>query len=78
MSFPTTEAELSSWIKRELDRSRLPILVRQLQERVPLVGEGSPEGIIVAPLSSLYQDTLNGELWVKESEPTPDTGWVMK
>jgi hypothetical protein len=78
VSFPTTEQELSGLIQRELNRSRLPILVRQLQERVPLVGEGSPEGVLVAPLSSLYQDTLNGELWVKESEPTPDTGWVMK
>lgn len=44
-----------------------------------LTGSGSPEGVITAPISSTYRQ-LNGSpgavLWVKQSDPTPNTGWA--
>jgi hypothetical protein len=59
---------------------RLATLVRQLQGGV-LSGDGSPEGIVEAGVGTLYTDRSGGAgsvLYVKESSPTPDTGWVAK
>jgi hypothetical protein len=39
---------------------------------------GDPNGRFTAPLGSIYQNSLGGvqeSFWIKESEPTPDTGW---
>jgi hypothetical protein len=44
-------------------------------------GTGSPEGIVTALVGSLYLRTDGGllsTLYVKESSPTPSTGWVAK
>jgi hypothetical protein len=44
-------------------------------------GTGSPEGIVTALVGSLYLRTDGGAattLYVKESSPTPSTGWVAK
>lgn len=59
---------------------RLGTLVRQLQGGV-LFGEGSPEGSVEADVGTLYRRLDGGAgstLYVKESSPTPDTGWVAK
>jgi hypothetical protein len=44
-------------------------------------GTGSPEGVVTALVGSLYIRTDGGAsttLYVKESSPTPTTGWVAK
>ena len=44
-------------------------------------GTGSPEGVVTALVGSLYIRTDGGAattLYVKESSPTPSTGWVAK
>jgi hypothetical protein len=44
-------------------------------------GTGSPEGVVTALVGSLYLRTDGGAattLYVKESSPTPSTGWVAK
>ncbi len=44
-------------------------------------GTGSPEGVVTALVGSLYLRTDGGlltTLYVKESSPTPSTGWVGK
>jgi len=51
-----------------------------LLSRLPLSGEGSPEGITIAPIGRLYTRTDGGAsttLYVKESG-TGNTGWVAK
>ncbi len=77
MAFPVTEAELRGWVQRELDQSRLSVLVRQVQGLVPLSGSGSPESVVVAPPSTLYRDVTGGKLYVKETG-AGNTGWVLK
>ena len=46
-----------------------------------LSGVGSPEGVISAPLGSMYLNSSGGTgstLWVKESGTSTNTGWVSK
>ena len=76
MAFPTTELELREHIQAQL--RPLTLRVRELQGLVPMFGEGSPEAVVEAELGELYRDVLNGKLYVKETEPTPDTGWILK
>jgi hypothetical protein len=38
-------------------------------------GSGTPESAVTAPVGSIYQDTSNGALWVKETG-TGNTGWL--
>lgn len=40
-----------------------------------LNGEGSPENVVSANVGSIYQDTLNGDLYVKQFD-TGVSGWV--
>lgn len=45
------------------------------------VGQGGPNTVVAAPTGHIYIDELGGAgttLWVKESSPTPKTGWVGK
>lgn len=54
--------------------------LQQLQGKVPLEGDGSPEGVVVAKPGRLYVDLTGGAgstLYVKESG-TGDTGWAAK
>lgn len=47
---------------------------------IPLSGEGSPEGVIVAPVGTVYtrtDGTPGATLYVKETG-TDSTGWVAK
>lgn len=58
----------------------LAVLVRQLQERAPVHGTGSPEGVVTAPPGALYVNDAGGAgatLWVKEAG-TGSTGWAAK
>lgn len=44
-------------------------------------GNGSPEGVVTAALGSLYMNRAGGagaSLWVKETAPSGNTGWVAK
>lgn len=54
----------------------------QLIKQGPLIlsGAGSPEGVVIAPVGSIYTRTDGGAgttLYVKESG-TGNTGWVAK
>jgi hypothetical protein len=58
---------------------RLWSLIRQLQGRL-LSGSGSPEGVVTAPVGTLYLRDDGGAgttLYVKESG-TGNTGWIAK
>lgn len=39
-------------------------------------GDNSPEGIVFAPIGSLYSDTVTGDLYRKTTAPEFNTGWV--
>lgn len=44
-------------------------------------GDGDPNGRISARTGAFYLNNLGGAgntLWIKESSPTPTTGWVAK
>jgi hypothetical protein len=44
-------------------------------------GANSPEGVVTAPTGAVYHNTSGGAattFYVKESSPTPSTGWVGK
>lgn len=74
-----SEQQLSARVQELLDRSRLAVLVRQLQGGV-LAGTGTPEARVVAPVSTLYRRRDGGagtSLYVKESG-AGNTGWVAK
>ena len=45
------------------------------------VGNGAPNGVVTADTGSIYVDLAGGAgatLWVKETSPLPNTGWVAK
>ncbi len=49
--------------------------------RLNFEGAGSPQGVVAAPVGATYRNLEGGAgttLWVKESSPTPTTGWVSK
>lgn len=53
----------------------------RLTSRAVLQGQGSPEGVVAAETGSLYCNLLGGAgttLYVKQSSPTPSTGWIGK
>lgn len=61
-----------------MDSARLESLVRQLQGRWRW-GTGSPEGVVDAPLSTVYQRDDGGagtHLYVKTTALGTLTGWV--
>jgi hypothetical protein len=52
-----------------------------IQDRFRRKGAGTPEGAVTAPVGAVYHRTDGGLLtsfYVKESSPTPNTGWVGK
>lgn len=55
-------------------------LFAKIEQLLPLVGEGSPEGIVTAQIGAIYR-RLDGStgtsFYVKESG-TGNTGWVAK
>jgi len=55
----------------------LEAVVKSAGIRFVTSGSGDPNGNVSAALGTLYIDTTGG-LWVKETEPTPSTGWVLK
>lgn len=74
-----SEQQLRQFVLREVEASRVAVLARQLQEGV-LVGDGSPENVVVAPVGTLYRRRDGGVgtcLYVKESG-VGDSGWVAK
>lgn len=65
--------------------------VNALTSQVGRDGSGSPEGVVTAPVGTLYRDTSGGDLYIKATGSgntgwtevagggggsTPDTGWV--
>lgn len=65
---------------------QLDALYRNIAQEVNRLGDqvksgsGSPEGVLVAPVGTLYTDTAGGALttlWVKESG-VAEFGWVAK
>lgn len=44
-------------------------------EDAVVYGDGSPEGVLSAGVGTIYRDTTNGILYIKESG-TGNTGWV--
>lgn len=46
-----------------------------------IVGQGSPEGVVIAPIGTIYQRTDGGvgtSLYVKEQTSALATGWAAK
>jgi hypothetical protein len=41
----------------------------------PLIGEGSPEGVVIAGGGRTYWDKLNKEFWIKDTEEVGNVGW---
>lgn len=79
MSLATwSEQQLTARVQELLDRSRLAVLVRQLQASVPLRGTGDPNGVVAARPGALYVNLADGVLWVHETPATSNTGWVAK
>lgn len=73
-----TPADLPRQLQ-ERDRELSAVLER-INDRLPVYGEGSPEGIATAPVGTLYLRTDGGTsttLYVKESG-AGNTGWVAK
>lgn len=61
---------------------RVGVLIRQLQARAAydVIGEGDPEGSVVAPVGATFRRLDGGastSFYVKESG-TGNTGWVAK
>jgi hypothetical protein len=57
------------------------ITFTSIQDLYRRFGAGSPEGVVVAPTGAVYHNTSGGAattFYVKESSPTPSTGWVGK
>lgn len=67
VTVPKTDREWQKWLRESFDMGVLS-------------GNGSPEGVVTAPVATLYR-RLNGGagtcLYVKESG-TGSTGWVAK
>jgi len=49
-----------------------------LAQASPLRGSGSPEGMVQAPVGSLYLSDSAPVLWVKEGGAESASGWVSK
>jgi hypothetical protein len=52
-----------------------------IEDRFRRKGADSPEGVVTAPIGAVYHRTDGGagtSFYVKESSPTPSTGWVGK
>jgi hypothetical protein len=61
-------------------RKQLNTILVDVDARLPLTGEGTPEGAVEAAVGRLYTRTDGGAsttLYVKESG-SGDTGWVAK
>jgi hypothetical protein len=77
---------LAAWVNFEalplLKALRRLVGGRDVSEGVQIFrGAGSPEGVVVASVGAMYQRTNGGAgtcFYVKESSPTPSTGWVAK
>jgi hypothetical protein len=57
------------------------ITFTSIQDLYRRFGAGSPEGVVIAPTGAVYHNTSGGAattFYVKESSPTPSTGWVGK
>lgn len=77
---------ITAWINFEA----LPLLKalrrlgggRDVAEGVQIFrGAGSPEGVVASSIGAMYQRTDGGAgtcFYVKESSPTPSTGWIAK
>lgn len=73
----TTEADLAAFIGERL--SPLSAQTRQLRATV-IEGTGSPEGVVTAPVGTLYVNRAGGAgstLYVKETGAEA-TGWTAK
>ena len=52
-----------------------------IEDRYRRKGAGDPNGTVTAPIGAVYHNTTGGantSFYVKESSPTPNTGWVGK
>ncbi len=75
------EAELLELVRQEGGLARLETLVRQLQAVGVRRGAGDPNGVVAAPMGSLYTSSGGGAavtFWVKEGGGSGNTGWVAK
>ena len=71
---------LLEYVNKELTPQveRLRLLTDALLSLI-LSGEGSPEGVVTASPSALYQQTdgvVGAQLWQKQTGTDTDTGWV--
>lgn len=76
-----TESDLENFVQAQLDRLALPQSVNTLKSICSHehFGEGSPEGVVEAPVGDRYRQTDGGTgtaFWVKETGAATSTGWV--
>ncbi len=76
---PKTLPDLTRWVNGEFVQIEQALLVL-LSDLGISFGDGTPEGVVTAPVGSLFRRTDGGagtSLYVKESG-TGNTGWVAK
>lgn len=74
---PDQQDEIQRLFEHWTDTSRLSVLVRQLQS-VTRIGDGSPETVVTAPVSTLFLrgDGAPGSVFYVKTSGTGNTGWT--
>lgn len=62
----TADSDFEGWMREVSNR---------LNDLEPLEGEGSPEGVVTASKYKQYFDTVGGDMYVKTTDETANTGW---
>ena len=52
-------------------------LIEALTNLEIIDGEGTPEGVINARFKSLFIDTITSNLYIKTTQDSSNTGWVL-
>lgn len=79
---PVTAENIPEYLSRELRRIQIALQQEKMFTNgcIWTSGRGTPNGVVAAPVGSLYTDIAGGAgttLYVKESG-TSNTGWVAK
>lgn len=76
MFYSTTPKDLSLWLYDEDGVYREHTIPNRASDFKYIVnGKGSPEGVNAANIGTIYQDTKNGELYIKQTGQDK-VGWV--
>lgn len=73
---PTPMEVTMKWSDQNGNINTVVIPNRAKDREYILNGQGSPEGVVVASAGTLYQDLLNGEVYIKQSASSA-LGWFL-